>query len=395
MTIGLGVGAQQLRAVGVVSNRIEWALQVARESGRPLVDELEELLRRAALRSWPRGIAMAAIGSFASQTKLLSGLPLVQQADEIRSVVREGASRFFLRKGGALIISGVRPTVPGSAWATAYDESVVREIESACRHMRLPLRLIAPAVLAITRASSNERVVWRDGDVALQIEIVAGELRNVCRAPDSANSTESLGLISALEPLGEDAWQYADAYGVTQLPRNEPLVLRLGSRDSGTASNPRGLRMAVAATVVTLAVAAVAPGVSGAIAARRAEDRLRAVAVQRRDVVKNERELERITHALSDVSTFDRSRHSAITLLGSISRALPNRSALVDIHYDTLGGTVVLLADRSAEALAAIDSVPFVRGAEIIGPVTKELSAGREMERATVRFRFSNASRSP
>jgi hypothetical protein len=395
MTIGLGVSAQQVRAVSVVSSRIEWALQLAREPGRPLVDELEEMLRHAALRSWPRRIAMAAIGPFASQTKLLSGLPVLQQVDEIRSVVREGASRFFLRKGEALIISGVRPTMPGSAWATAYDESLVREIESACQRMRLPLRLIAPSVLAITRATTNERMVWHDGDVSLQIEIVAGELRKVCRTPNSAYSTESVGLIPALEPLGKDAWQYADAYGVTQLSRNEPLVLRLGSKDSRTASRPRDLRMTFVASAVSITVAAAAPGVSGAIAARQAESRLRSVAVQRRDVVKNEHELERITNALSEVSTYDRSRHSAVTLLGSISHALPIRSALVDIHYDSVGGTAVLLTDHSVDALAVIASLPVVRGSEIIGPVTKELSAGREMERVTVRFRFSNASRSP
>lgn len=390
MTIGLGVGAQRLCAVGVVSNRIEWALQMRREPGGSLAYELEEMLRRATIPRWPCASVAAAIGPFASQTKLLCDLPLLEQDDAVGSVVREGVSRFFLRNGVSLLTSNVLVTVPGSAWATAYDEPVVADIRKACGVLRLRLNMVAPTVLALTRATPAELLEWRDGDVAVRVECTSGALRHVSRSVASRDLAASSQPVEALARLGADAWLFADAYGVTQLCRDEPLALSLDSQ-YGASARSRGIRIAAAVTVVSFSAAAIAPSISSYLAKQSAEKHLRRVATPARDVLTNEREVGRITSALAEVATFNRSRHSVIILLGSISRALPDKSVILTLNIDSLGGTAVLLANRAGDALRAFDNVTGVHASEISGPVTKELSAGRELERATVRFRFIDA----
>jgi hypothetical protein len=135
----------------------------------------------------------------------------------------------------------------------------------------------------------------------------------------------------------------------------------------------------------------IAPAISSSLAQRNAERHLHAVASPVRDVLTNERELQRITSALADAASFSHSRRPVIILLGSLSRSLPDSSVLVTLRIDSIGGTAVLLTNRTADALRAFDSVAGVDAPEIVGPVTKEINAGRELERATIRFRFIDA----
>jgi hypothetical protein len=391
MIIGVGVGAQHLCAVGVMSDRIELAVQLEREPGRSLADELEEMLRRAAVPRWTRAFVVASIGPFACQTKLLCDLPILEQADALMSVVREGAGRFFMRNGVSLITSSVLPTVTGSGWASAYEEPVITQVQRACESVRLPLRMAAPTALALTRATSMECLEWHDGDFALRVESRDGALRHVSRTVSSCNSSSTPTPVEALAKLGDGAWVYADAYGVTQLSRNEPLALRFDAGQLDSAAHARGSRIAILAAALSFAVAVTAMGISSALAQRSAEKHLHNIAGPVRDVLTNERELERITSALADVASFSNSRRPVIILLGSLSHSLPERSVLITLHLDSVGGTAVLLTNRTADALHAFDSVAGVHAPEIVGPVIKEVSAGRELERATIRFRFIDA----
>jgi hypothetical protein len=391
MTIGVGVGAQHLCAVGVMSDRIELAVQLEREPGRSLADELEEMLRRAAVPRWTRATVVASIGPFACQTKLVCDLPILEQVDALTSVVREGAGRFFMRNGVSLITSSVLPTVAGSGWASAYEEPVISQVQRACESVRLPLRMAAPTALALTRATSVESIEWHDGDVALRIESRDGALRHVSRTVASCDSSATPKPVEALAKLGEGAWIYADAYGVTQLARNEPLALRFDSGHLGRSARSHRGRVAVIAAALSFAAAVIAPAISSSLAQRSAERHLRAVASPVRDVLRNQRELEQITSALADAAAFSHSRRPVIILLGSLSRSLPDSSVLVTLRIDSIGGTAVLLTNRTAEALRAFDNVAGVYAPEIVGPVTKEVNAGRELERATIRFRFIDA----
>jgi hypothetical protein len=98
-----------------------------------------------------------------------------------------------------------------------------------------------------------------------------------------------------------------------------------------------------------------------------------------------------MSEALAEVAAFDASRRSPTLILSQLTRALPENAALVTVRLDTAGGTMVILAPRAAAALAALDRVAAVIAPEIIGPVTKEMAGTRELERATMQFRFGAA----
>ncbi|MGH7620914.1 MAG: hypothetical protein ACREMU_01110, partial [Gemmatimonadaceae bacterium] len=108
LLIGLSVGSDHLRAVGVRAGEVRWTLEAERSADGDLAAEIVSLLRHATLPRWTRPVVAAAIGPAASQTKRLTGLPALADVAALRAVVRESASRFFLRNGVPLVVSGLR-----------------------------------------------------------------------------------------------------------------------------------------------------------------------------------------------------------------------------------------------------------------------------------------------
>jgi hypothetical protein len=97
-------------------------------------------------------------------------------------------------------------------------------------------------------------------------------------------------------------------------------------------------------------------------------------------------ELRRVTAALDEVAAFDASRRPATTLLAELTRALPDGAAMVALRIDSAGGSLVAVAPRAPAVLMPLERVPGIRAPEIVGPVTREVLGGREVERVTVRF---------
>ena len=153
MRIGLGIASDRVRAVGARGGDVLWAIEGGRSADGELAGDIVTLLRHAALPRWPRSVVVGAIGPAASQTKRLTGLPTMAGETALRSIVREGAPRFFLRNGIPLVTSGVRVEEPGSLWAVAFDVPEVRAVESACRTLGVRLRN--------DRAERRSRCRWR------------------------------------------------------------------------------------------------------------------------------------------------------------------------------------------------------------------------------------------
>jgi hypothetical protein len=143
---------------------------------------------------------------------------------------------------------------------------------------------------------------------------------------------------------------------------------------------------------ICLCIAVVAaigtPIVARVVRAHTTARQLSAISRRARDAEAAERDLARMSEALVEVSSFDASRRSPTLILAQLTGALPENAALVAVRLDTAGGTLVILAPRAAAALAALDSIKAVVAPAIIGPVTKEMAGTRELERATVQFRF-------
>jgi hypothetical protein len=390
--IGLGIASDRVRAVGVRGARVIWAVEAERSSGDDLSVAIVQLLRHATLPRWPRPIVVAAIGPAASQTKRLVGLPAAADAATMRAIIREGTSRFFLRNGIPLITAGVRMEEPGAVWAAAFDLPVVRDIEAACRTLGVRIRLIVPSIVALPRAVEAGRLRWADGDVHSELTVAERRLVNTRRLAMVSGATLEIVVapraIAPLQSIGANSWCFADAYGATQLPFDEPLALRSSSGEIDVGASRRSVRVAAVSLCLAIAGAIGTPVVARAVRTHRIARQLVAIGRRARDAEAAERDLTRMSEALSEVATFDASRRSPTLIVEQLSRALPENAALVTVRLDTAGGTMVILAPRAAAALASLDSVKAVVAPEIIGPVTKEMAGTRELERATVQFRF-------
>lgn len=106
-----------------------------------------------------------------------------------------------------------------------------------------------------------------------------------------------------------------------------------------------------------------------------------------------EREVKKVSDALGEVAAFDASRNSTTRALADLTRALPEESALVTLRLAGESGSLVALAPRAAAVLGALENVRGVESAEIVGPVTREVVAGKAIERLTVRFRIGRDAR--
>ena len=386
------MASERVCAVAVRDERILWAIEAERHPDEPLGAAIATLLTQAPLRRWPRPRVVVAIGPSEAQTKRLAGLPPLSDTRALAQLVREGVGRFFLKNRVPLVTSGVRLVEPGRVWAAAFEQLAVGEVESACRAARLAVRAVVPTAVVLGRALAGERATWRDGALSLELTFSSGTLIAVRRSAavreTSADATPTP--VPALATLGARAMSFADAYGAALLPRDEAIALRGGA--GALASLPAARRIQIAACVLALTLAAslLAPG----LAARRTEHiarmNLASLARTRREVAIEERELARMTGALAEVSAFDSTRLVTTTLLTNVSRALPEGSALVTFRVDSAGGNVVALGPRAAQVLSALEHVPGLGAPEMVGPVTREIADGREVERVTIRFRAAS-----
>ena len=75
-----------------------------------------------------------------------------------------------------------------------------------------------------------------------------------------------------------------------------------------------------------------------------------------------------------------------IQLLAHLAAALPPGSVLTHLQVDSAGGTLIALAPSADGVLKGISESTLIAMPEIVGPVTRETTGSREVERVTVRF---------
>lgn len=387
VSLGIAVGADRIRAVALKAGRIVAATEAEVGPGDSLSAAVAELLSGAPLPRFPRPRVVVAFGPSLAQMRRIAGLPPLEDGTLLAEVVREGTGKFFLRNGVPLSTTGVRIVEPGTVWAAALDERAVRAVEAGCRSAGVRVDRFVPAVAVLGRALTDAHVLWPDGGAVAEVRLQEGELESVRRiAAAHAPAGPPPEAVPALARLGEHGWRFADAYGAASLPDYEPMVLR--ATGTGAAGDVPRWRMALAGAALAAAVlfAAVAP----AIKAMRAEDhavgRIAAVQDRRRAASDTERELARVTQALAEAAAFDAERYSPTLLLADLAAALPQGSAVVAFTADTATGSLVALAPRAAAVVQPLEKVPGVVAPEIVGPVTREALAGRELERVTIRF---------
>ena len=396
--IGLAVSEDSVRAVAVRHGAVVWGAEVV-ANGRPLAQALDELFvsitSGGRLRRWPRPLVRAAIGPGRSQLRRLSGLPPVSDTRALTQLVSQSPARFFLRNGVPLVTTGVVRTGEDDGWGGAIEQPVVAMLEEACGAHRCRLSAVVPSLAIIRHALVGETLKWRDGEVCAELSLESGQIRaSLRRTVDSAAAPlgEPPHTVPALSALGAEAWRFADAYGVAVQPLDDALAYRPPRAARLTRTPTWRIAIAGVACAAALITALLGPSLRAVRAARRASIELLALQADWRAAAAAESELALVTGALGEVSTFERKRHSATFLMTELTRALPNASALVAVRIDTAGGTLVALTPHAAPLLERLDRMTMIISPAIIGPITREVLAGAEVERVTVGFRWADAS---
>jgi hypothetical protein len=246
--------------------------------------------------------------------------------------------------------------------------------------------------LATEGAAGPGRVAWHDGDARWNLVIEGRELvtvRRVAASRDGEAAHEELRS-SVLRVLDPDGWRFADALGAARASPSATLAWR-SDRRHGISRTVPVWRIALALTAVTVAGIGflTAPGVAAWVVEHDAAKRLASLATARRDVVVAEQEIDKVTRALGEVSAFDASGYSMARMLADLTQALPDESALVTLRLARESASLVALTPRAAAMLVRLEGVRGIEGAEIVGPVTREVVAGKTLERVTIRFGVS------
>lgn len=398
MHVGIAVTGTDVRAVGIRRGRVEWGLQSDVVDGETLGASVGALLDAAPLNSWPRPIVFVALGAPFARVKALVGLPPLKQHRLLAQTVGENLERFFLRGTGPLLAGGVRIDSDGRVLGSAFDESAVEAVCTACSSRGLNVKAVVPALAVVPAAASRESIDWEDGALAVRLTIHRHQLVATQQMATGERMVPPTSDIDPrLTPLGTDAPRYLAAFGAAVRMNAEPLGMVPGERDRSTNGGVSRWRLAVAAFVLLFssAGAVAAPVLASAKSSREARVEIASLASPRSTALALNRQIAEKTGALERITTFEATRRSTVGLLADITRLLPPEAALVAFRIDSVSGTLVALAPRAGAMISRLEKSPFIVAPEMLGPLTREVAGGREYERVTIRFRLAPHPRRP
>jgi Tfp pilus assembly protein PilN len=402
MRIGLGVSRDVVRGVAIARDgRVLWHGSTPRSREESVADVVRRLVREA-----PAGVRgarlIAVVGPTEGQLRPLSGLPKVRALDELGALIRENAERFFVHEASRLRVSAPH-SVSGEIWAAAVPESLVSDIAVACRSEGLRFDGVAPVTAAVARLLVKSRTddepssvhgSWIDDGVLLRVELNGRDLVRVVR--ERAPGTEARGLMPSCPlPTGLPP-ALADAYAAALMRASDAFVIAQDTDDHRT-DRRATLRTRVwsALAVICLAAAVLAPGMIATRQATRSRGQLAVLAARERVLRRTEAALARATLDLNLATSFELSRRSTTILLGELSYALPESTAVTTLRLDSLGGSMSVITPSAGTMLKAIAALPQLEHAQLTGSVTREVTSGVELEHAGVRFIFARSVRSP
>lgn len=399
--VGIGISRGEVRFVGVNhAGVLVWNRSLAR--GRDTAS-LAEIIGKGLAERPPslRGrVRMAcAVGPAEAQLRPLYGLPQLRSFAEQAAVVSASIDRFFVSEGAPLRVSSPMGGRDGTVWVAAVQGDVIQLIAEACRAQRVELIGVAPvaAALAHLAAVSDRRdadgapciarVARSDDGTRLHVEYDAD------RRPIAIRRERAGSGLPALEGdigLPERVSQYlGDAYAATLLHERDPFVIGEHSDDTRHARLVRRRTMLWhGLAVASVLAAAWLPATLAIRRADRAGARLAALGKGQHELRQVEASLAASTTTLNTIAAFERSRRSATLLLAELAMALPESTAVTTLHTDSVGGALTVLAPRAAGALEAVSHIPLVSRAQVTGAVTREMTNGVELERASLRFVF-------
>jgi hypothetical protein len=389
--LGIAVTGTEIRAVLMRRTRIMWHGCVELVGGESVCEGVERLLAMVPARLMGRRFAprvTVAIGLAHSQLKQIDGLPAMKEQKMLSRIVRENCASFFLRTGARVVVSDVEQRTDGTNWAAAFDADVVDEVLVALRKRGISRPSILPYVAAVAPLLLPGTHHLTAGDVAVQLTTMEGRVTAIRRWTGSVPPGELLVLPAATAVVRAIGAEYLAAYGAAAAASNAPY----GWHPEPDAQRTRLVdRARIIAATLLLAVAAsaalVAPGARAKRTTAEASGELATNRAVQLEAARLEGTLRRVSTQLDRIEHFRGARGQMTMLLGAVSQALPESTAMLSLRVDTLEGTFVALTPHAADILPLLAVVDPIVNARIIGSVTRENQEQARVERTTVRFR--------
>lgn len=386
--VGIGFGATGLRALCVHRGRVNWAVERDIAPDEPVAEAIAAFVASLPLRRWPATPVVAALGPSRAQLRGLEGLPPVASAAALGELLQANQARFFRRNGVPLVVGFARAGT-GTPFVAAYHAPELAALDAACTRAGATLVGVAPIARLLPRHASSDELRWMDGEVSCTVRLDQGTLIGVRTLPRAADGPDGTAAISpaALQPLGDAAARFLDAWAAAMASPDDLDPPRAAKRDSIV---PRW-RLATAAVALSLSMLAAlaAPAVRDALEVRRLTASLQELAPARTRAARARIERQAAAGAIAVAARSTAGDVAPLLLLDRLTGALPEGAAVISLRADSAAATVVALVPRAAVFLAALERMPGVIAPEVVGPVTRESAAAREMDRATIRFRFA------
>jgi hypothetical protein len=391
--VGIEIGACAVRAVFVQSGTVRWHATAPLSDGDTLEQTLTNLLA-AAPRSVRRRSVTVVLSSVWVQAKPLAGLPSVKPIRVANELLQYNEHAFFLATGRPRVLLGVHVEPDGTPWGAAFDAKTLEAVFHSVRSARLRLARVVPLTVALSAVWPEEPITWRDGDAMFRLDSRGPGLRCPERVL-TCDAPERVTLPAILRSLGDQGGAYLGAYSAAIAPRRLPLAW-WPSASSSHARRRRTIARLVGCTAFAAAAgfAALAPNLRALRDSSTSMRQLVELAPTRAELLRDESDLRRVTAPLDRVATFTAERGNITRLLASMSRAIPESTALLTVRMDSIEVAFTAISPHVADVLPALGAMDGIFAPRIVGSVTREVVGGAHVERAAFRFRRRPSTRS-
>ena len=346
--MGILVDAACVSAVAVRRGRIVWAA----ESHYAEPSELAQVLGALAAER-PRGAreASVALAEGVARVKTVEGLPRLKRRDLVAHV-RLNSRRYFLQNGVPLVTDAMPLRQAGALLAGA------------------PVPLVEAVVAGLAAAGI------------------------ACR---SITPAELLPTTSVTLPLPEGLSDGARAaFRIASAPPGTLSLMPEQARARQARDRVASIRRWAAAAAAAIVLCAAGWTVGQWRLRTRAEQELEQLKPSLHAALSARRDLEATDHALGLMAAMESGSARRGRFLAELTRALPDSAFVVSLRLDPDGaGSLSGYAPRAAAIVARLERAGLVRRAALEGPVTREVVAGRELERFALRFRSAGPGSAP
>jgi hypothetical protein len=321
------------------------------------------------------------------QVKQLCGLPSMKSPKLANQLLRENQQSFFMWTGAPRLVADIHIAKDGTCWGAAYDADVVAAVVAALRYKRKPIAKLGSGLVAIA-ASTPGALSWTDGVDAFQLDGDASGLRRAERVEVGAARVDPPRVPERLAALGEAVERFTDAHAAALAPRRRlSLMLRVEpSRDRERARSFAHRTIAAGLAASAALFAGAGPGFRATRVEQSMNLELGAHRQAGLEIARDEAELKRATQTLDRLEEFRRERGQMTRILGALSQAIPESTAMLSFHVDSAEGGFTAIAPHAADILPELAVENLIVSPRIVGSVTRETIGGVQLERAAFRF---------